>query len=172
MITATRVPDDVRKEIWERYAIKNEKLSSICREKGVTYNQGREVIRLYRHGNRTQRKDDALLQVRVNTMEIRLEVLEKLNEIIKQYSEEDVKAVLTALHSKLILADSVDRYEGRGTPHTQINILQVRTEKKMDEIMRWVASNLPPDKNTEFANFLEGMEKSVDAEYRVVNESG
>ncbi len=151
---------EVQEEIWNRVTLKNESLKSVAADKGLTYNQIRETLRRYRHqiAYKVPEKQLALLDTKINTLEIRRKALDQLNELISSV-DSDTADKINAIRAQLTVADSIDRYEGRGTPHTQINIIQIKTlEGILDKLMEWVAVNLSPDLQSKFTSFMDQVE--------------
>jgi hypothetical protein len=98
----------------------------------------------------------------------------------KELPPEEAMTKVMAIKTKLQIANSIDKYEGRGTPHTQINIVQLRldeTQTKLDELIRWIVKNCNSEQVAQLKTFLQAKNivseegKTVDAEYTVINQS-
>ena len=174
------IPIGQQKDVWERYTQRNETLKTISADTGFTYDQCREVIRRFRHGIRESppTSNEIVADAKMDSMAIRRKAFNDLNIIVNSVDEATANK-LGAIMGQLKIADAIDRFEGRGTPRTQINIIQVdRLNSLLDRVIDWLVDHLSDSQKEEFYKFSDELDKerkdipAIDAEYTVVNESG
>lgn len=170
MLPRKGLPPEVKAEIWKRHVEQGETLIELSSDYKISYGQAREAIRDFRHGTKAMRRRGEIMQVRTDTQLKREEILSKLEELINA-ADASTKNKLEGIKAQILVLDSIDRFEGKGAPRTQVNIIQIRLEAKLDEVLKWVAVNLAAEQRDSFKGFLVNLDKQVDGVYALTNGS-
>lgn len=168
----------VKERVWKLKSIENKtfkEIQNIMGDEGVnlTVNQINEVSREMRVGNRYGRNENQIATIKTNTMDKREAILTELENMKNSLNDpEAIRDKLEVIKQMVGLLDGIDRYSGKGTPHTQINILQIKArDEKFDKFFDWVLihSGLTKEKIDEFEHFMGETEKIIDAKYTEEN---
>ena len=175
----TGLSTQIKEEVWKLKSVDNKTYSEIMEimgESGVslTDNQIREVSREMRKGNRYGQNSKQIERIRTNTMSKREQLLTELESMKDMLNNpEMLKGKLEVIKQIVSLLDGMDKFDGKGTPHTQINILQVKArDEKFDKLFEWMLtkSGLNRGKLDEFETYIKDTEKIIDAKYEEIDE--